>query len=164
MPAAEITPYAGFWRRVGAAPIAAAILVIPDLLLARKTPISGTHASFFAPRPTPGSAPLLAALYRACKAGLQAAPWRGTLGKRAMRLRVADERGRRLSLLRATARSRISWAPLLAAVAGVAGDIPGLLAPISCIVVAVTPRKQGAHNLLARCLVTVATAGKEETG
>jgi uncharacterized RDD family membrane protein YckC len=163
MPTAEVSPYAGFWRRVGAALIDAAILVMPYILLAQKTVISGEHASFFALQPTPDSALLLAAIYWAYKAGMEAAPWRATLGKLAMRLRVTDERGRRVSVLRATARSWISWAPMLAAVAGVAGDILGLLALISCIVVAATPRKQGAHDLLARCLVVREGAAFEVT-
>ena len=170
MPAAEVSPYAGFWRRVGAALIDAAILVMPYILLAQKTVISDAHTSFVALQPAPEMALLLAAIYWAYKVGMEASPWRGTLGKRAMRLRVTDERGRRLSVLRATARSWITWAPMLAAVAGVAGDILGLLALISCIVVALTPRKQGAHDLLARCLVvreraafeTVATTVDEE--
>lgn len=153
MPAAEVSPYAGFWRRVGAALIDAAILVIPYILLAQKTVISDGHASYFALQPAPGMAVLLAAIYWAYKVGLEASPWRATLGKLAMRLRVTDERGQRLSVLRATARSWITWGPMLMAAAGVAGDILGLLALISCIVVALTPRKQGAHDLLARTLV-----------
>ena len=163
MPAAEVSPYAGFWRRVGAALIDAVILVVPYILLAQKTVISSDHASFIALQPTPGSALLLAAIYWAYKAGMEAASWRGTLGKRVMRLRVTDERGRRLSLLRATARSWISWGPMLAVATGMMGDILGLLALISCIVVAVTPRKQGAHDLLARCLVVRDGAAFEQT-
>ncbi len=153
MPAETVSPYAGFWRRAGAGLIDTALFVVPYILLAEKTVIGSGHASFIALQPSPALSLALGAIYWAYKAGLEASPLRGTIGKRALRIRVCDETGRRLSLPRATARSWIVWLPPPVGALGVVGDIVGLVALISCIVVAVTARKQGVHDMLARCLV-----------
>ena len=114
MPAETVSPYAGFWRRAGAGLIDTALFVVPYILLAEKTVIGSGHASFIALQPSPALSLALGAIYWAYKAGLEASPLRGTIGKRALRIRVCDETGRRLSLPRATARS---W-DCLAAAAG----------------------------------------------
>jgi uncharacterized RDD family membrane protein YckC len=71
---------------------------------------------------------------------LESSPWQGTLGKRALGLRVTDEEGQRIGFGTATARH---FAKYLSAIA----------LCIGFLMVAFTDRKQGLHDRLARTLV-----------
>ena len=76
-----------------------------------------------------------------------------TLGKRALGLRVTDLDGTRVSLLAASYRSWPFWLPGLLAVVGTLEAIAGIAAIVACLFVPFTRRKQGLHDMMARCLV-----------
>ena len=80
-------------------------------------------------------------------------PAQATLGKRMLRLRVTGLDGARVSLLTASFRSWPRWLPGILGVIGVLDAIGGLAALAACIAVAFTRRKQGLHDMMARCLV-----------
>ncbi|MCY4406935.1 MAG: RDD family protein [Rhodospirillaceae bacterium] len=169
---------AGFWRRVAAWVIdgflvtAGAYLVgiflWPDLMVETKTLTAG-----------PGGARLEIVSYELSTHGwfihgvafwaytalLESGRARATLGKRALRLRVTDLHGERVSLLAASLRCWPRWfhapfsVPILVGVVS-PGDalfslygVVVLAAIAACIAIAFTRRKQGLHDMLARCLV-----------
>lgn len=70
----------------------------------------------------------------------EASSWQATLGKRALRLRVTDVEGGRLSWARANGRY---WSKLLS----------GLTLGIGFLMIAFTARKQGLHDMIAATLV-----------
>ncbi len=76
-----------------------------------------------------------------------------TLGKRVLGIKVTDLGGSRIPLLTATFRSWPLWLPGLVGVVGTLDAIAGLAALAACIVVAFTKRKQGLHDMMAKCLV-----------
>ena len=71
---------------------------------------------------------------------LEASPWQGTLGKKALGLSVTDLHGNRIGFARATGRY---FAKILS----------GLVLLIGFIMVAFTQRKRGLHDMLAGTLV-----------
>ena len=74
------------------------------------------------------------------EAGLTASPLQGTLGKRAVGLRVVTEQGERLSFARSTGRffSKI---------------VSALLLLVGFLMVAFTARKRGLHDMIAGTVV-----------
>lgn len=71
---------------------------------------------------------------------LESSAKQGTLGKMALRVKVVDIDGRRISFARATGRH-------------FAKIISGLILGIGFIMVAFTSKKQGLHDIMANCLV-----------
>jgi len=74
------------------------------------------------------------------KAGMESSPYEGTLGKMAMRLRVTDLEGRRISFQRATGRYFAKY-------------LSSIVLGIGYLMVGFTERKQGLHDRLAGTLV-----------
>jgi uncharacterized RDD family membrane protein YckC len=124
-PYAAVSPYAGFWMRVGAYILDSLILCIPCtmfffvlFIFAWPFLIVGIWLYF----------------------GLQeSSVYQATLGKRALNIYVTDMYGRRITFGQATGRY---FAKILS----------GILC-IGYIMVAFTERKQGLHDLLAGTLV-----------
>jgi len=84
---------------------------------------------------------------------LESGPWQATLGKRMLGLRVTGLGGGRISPLTAILRCWPLWLPgLFSTIVGL-NYIAGFAAIAACIAVAFTRRKQGLHDMLARCLV-----------
>ena len=84
---------------------------------------------------------------------LESSPAQATLGKRMLRLRVTDLDGARISPLTAILRCWPLWLPgLVSTVVGL-NFFVGIAAIAACIAVAFTRRKQGLHDMIARCLV-----------
>ena len=83
----------------------------------------------------------------------EAGPARATLGKRMLGLRVTGFDGGRISLLRAGFRCWPLWLPGLVSMVVGLNFVVGFAAIAACIAVAFTRRKQGLHDMLARCLV-----------
>jgi uncharacterized RDD family membrane protein YckC len=122
---AGISPYAGFWVRVGAYIIDVLILCIPIVILFF-IPILGAIADIVG-----------IWLYFALQ---ESSVHQATIGKRAMNLYVTDLYGRRLSFGQATGRhfSKI---------------ISGIILCIGYIMVAFTEKKQGLHDMIAGTMV-----------
>ena len=84
---------------------------------------------------------------------LESGPGQATLGKRMLRLRVTDLNGGRISPLAAIVRCWPLWLPgLFSTIVGL-NLVVGVAAIAACIAVAFTRRKQGLHDMMARCLV-----------
>jgi uncharacterized RDD family membrane protein YckC len=149
---AAYSPYGGFWLRVVAALLDGVIVgavtvplgiifLLPSILRiiqatkANQEPSIEWFGPFFL------IIPLILIgvwLYDAC---LTSSSWQGTVGKRALRLRVTDLSGNKVSFGRATGRF---FAKLLFRM---------LLTVFIYLVVAFTERKQGLHDLVAGTLV-----------
>lgn len=71
---------------------------------------------------------------------MESSSWQATLGKKAIGLKVTDLEGKRISFARATGRH---FAKFLSA----------LLLNLGFLIIAITSRKQGLHDLIADCLV-----------
>lgn len=139
--AIPILRYGGFWIRVVATLIDGFILGIALGLLG-----AATGLDFFADDPDQISWLAIAvqlAVDWLYDAGLTASPLAGTLGKRAVGLRVVTEQGERISFARSTCR-------YFAKIAS------GLLLLIGFLMVAFTERKRGMHDMIAGTLVITA--------
>ena len=159
------SPYAGFWRRVGASLIDGLILLPLALLLAWMfwPPSYVSHEAF---RFHPIFYILVGLVLWAYHAGFESSSYQATLGKRALGILVTDLEGRAISWQIATLRNWIDWLPsvlvLLDLTAGswiaFGGngffELLGVLAvTVSCAMVAYTERNQGWHDMIAGCLV-----------
>ncbi|KPP91468.1 RDD family protein [Erythrobacter sp. HL-111] len=136
--------YAGFWIRVGAYLIDTVILIAVQFVLALLT---GAALFTTQAEETLGIADLLGTLVGfAYFIGFEGSEMQATPGKKALGLIVTDERGGRISYLRAAGRS---FGKILS----------GLVLAIGYIMVAFTERKQGLHDLLASTLVVKGRPG-----
>lgn len=158
------SPYAGFWRRVGAWLIDGVLVTVAFMLLTMvwpdlldRTPIvvetdagpqeienfelSALGGVIYA---------VLTALYMVLQESSRA---QATLGKRVLRIVVGDLNGRRISPLTAAFRTWPMWLPSALYGMELLGFLLGLVGIGSCLVVAFTQRKQGLHDILAKCLV-----------
>jgi uncharacterized RDD family membrane protein YckC len=142
----ELVP-AGLGRRLAAAAIDTALLVVLALLVASVVLASDSVLEVAGVLPNvPGGRLLLAALVLAMIASwlystlLHISPWQATVGKRLLGLTVTDRRGRRISFLRATARHVASVTVYLTLFAGF-------------VVVLVPGSRQALHDLIAGMLV-----------
>ena len=154
--------YAGFWWRMLAFIIDAAVLAVLDWLIGLATGLRQIGFSVTAPTDpgavsnvaysnlslampamhlVGGGLTLLGVLLRlAYYALLESSRWQATPGKLACRLRVTDEAGRRIGLGRALGRNLGKY-------------VSGFLLGIGFLMVAWTRRKQGLHDLMAGTLV-----------
>ena len=128
--------YAGFWRRVLAYLIDLIVIVgvqgaITAIVIAASDGDVKTVANV---------APVSALIAWAYYALMESSPARGTLGKLALNLFVADLQGDPITFYRASARY---WLKLLSS----------LLLGTGYLLTAFTPRKQALHDLFTGCLV-----------
>ncbi|MFI5030521.1 MAG: RDD family protein [Reyranellales bacterium] len=136
--AMPILRYGGFWIRAVAMLIDGFILGIALGLLGAVTGLD-----FFADDPDQISWLAVAvqlAVDWLYEAGLTASPLGGTLGKRAVGLRVVTEQGERISFARSTGRC-------------FAKIVSGLLLLIGFLMAAFTERKRGLHDMIAGTVV-----------
>jgi uncharacterized RDD family membrane protein YckC len=148
-PVAPVTPvaYGGFWIRVVAA--------IIDTVLVRivVTPIGlvfgglGLAGGTFLPGHVPlaimgGGVTFIVALFASWlyEAFMESSSYQGTLGKMIFGLKVVDLNGNRISFQRATGRHFAKW-------------LSAMILLIGYIMVGLTERKQGLHDLIAETLV-----------
>jgi uncharacterized RDD family membrane protein YckC len=150
--------YAGFWQRFGAWVIDVIILIIPTMFamyflggmaaykhlleqMQAGADMSAAFREYSAATLSSEVASLFITFlyYSFC----EASKWQATPGKLALRLRVTDIHGQRLTLGRAAARN----------VVRLSGLIYGLIPIICYLAVAWTQRKQGLHDLMASTLV-----------
>jgi uncharacterized RDD family membrane protein YckC len=160
--------YAGFWQRFGAWVIDLIILTIPSMLAMYFLGGMDAYKHFLEQVQAGGGSDMSAAL-RDYAAGtessqiaslvitffyyafFEASKWQATPGKLALRLRVTDIHGQRLTLARAAARNVVRLSAL----------IFGLIPLICYLAVAWTQRKQGLHDLMASTLVVNGTAQQQ---
>lgn len=156
---------AGFWRRLAAWLIDGAIVLAgfflvgvylwPDLVLTATltSEVDGARLETVRYAPTPLGAVVLGIAVWAYAALQECGPRQATLGKRALGLRVTGRDGGRVSLLVASVRSWPRWLPGLLGTIGILDAVAACAALAACVAVAFTPRKQGLHDMMARCLV-----------
>ncbi|MCG5549582.1 RDD family protein [Halorhodospira halochloris] len=129
--------YGGFWIRVGAALIDMLVLLIPMLLLSYLllvliAPTTHEEELFYQ-----GIDSVLAfAIWLVYTAGFHSSTWQATLGKRALGLKVTSLEGNRISFGHAAGRY-------------VAEILNVLTLGIGYIMVGLTSRKQGLHDMVA---------------
>ena len=128
--------YAGFWRRLGAYVVDAAMLVGIEIVLASS--ISILEPNDF--EALANVAPVSAALWWAYFAILESSPAQGTLGKLAFGLQVTDVYGDPISFRRAFFRHSLKF-------------VSSLAVGMGWLLAAFTPRKQALHDLIAGTLV-----------
>lgn len=168
--------YAGVWRRVAASLIDTLLLGLGLVVLALVVSfvvLLGLISSGQQPTDENLSAVSLA-LYAIAFvlmwlyfAGLESSPWQGTIGKRMTGILVTDLHGNRISFGRATGRFFVKVTPVfvivLAVVLAAATQLVALLIAVVVflliallllgLVAALTQRKQGMHDLMARTIV-----------
>ncbi len=142
-PAREPLPYAGFLRRLGAYLVDSILLGIPTVLLLEALRLPSPDMQELMAAPLQELAILVTAVYVIqwpYFAGFEASGWQATPGKRLVSVRVTDVDGDRVSFARASARyyGKVLSEALLA---------------IGYLMIVVTEKKQGLHDMLADCLV-----------
>ena len=155
--------YAGFWQRFGAWVIDLIILTIPSMIvmyllggmeaykhlleqLQSGNDMSAAIREYGTATESSSVASLFIAFFY--YVFFEASKWQATPGKLALRLRVTDINGKRVTLGRAAARNVVRLSAL----------IFGLIPVICYIAVAWTQRKQGLHDLMASTFVLNGTA------
>lgn len=126
--------YAGFWRRVAAYMIDWLVLLVPSFILGV---LLGGALGDVGAALAQIAAIILSWVYFS---SMESSPRQGTVGKRAMGLRVCDINGQRISFGKASGRY---FGKILS----------GLLVCIGYLMVAFTDRKQGLHDKMAGTLV-----------
>ena len=158
--------YAGFWQRFGAWIIDLIILTIPSMLIMYFLGGMEAYKHFLDQVQAGGDMSAALREYGTATEGSQiaslvitfvyyafceASKWQATPGKLALRLRVTDIHGQRLTLPRAAARNIVR----------LAGLIFGLIPIVCYLAVAWTQRKQGLHDLMASTLVLNGTVQEQ---
>ncbi|MFC3651566.1 RDD family protein [Dyella humi] len=158
--------YAGFWQRFGAWVIDLIILMIPSMIVMYT--LGGLEAYKHLLGQMQSGADMTAALrdYAQATEGasvaslvitylyyafFESSKWQATPGKLALRLRVTDVQGQRITLGRAAARNIVRLSAL----------IFGLIPVICYLAITWTQRKQGLHDLWAGTYVLNGTAQEQ---
>lgn len=158
--------YAGFWQRFGAWVIDLIILMIPSMIVMYT--LGGLEAYKHLLGQMQSGADMTAALrdYAQATEGasvaslvitylyyafFESSKWQATPGKLALRLRVTDIQGQRITLGRAAARNIVRLSAL----------IFGLIPVICYLAITWTQRKQGLHDLWAGTYVLNGTAQEQ---
>ncbi len=133
--------YGGFWRRTFGLLVDELLLFFPNAILRVRLGLDAPGGDSDWSRPIEwwalGASVLLAVLYHAV---LASSPFEGTLGQRALDLRVCDGDGRRLTLARALARGVAYW-------------LSALTCGLGLLLMLWTPRRQTLHDLICGTLV-----------
>ncbi|NNG66392.1 RDD family protein [Caldanaerobacter subterraneus] len=130
--------YAGFWRRFGAMMIDSAIFTVIGLLVYIPVAVKVGFDSSEGVQDLIGFIIFIGAwLYFSI---MESSKLQATLGKMALRIKVTDLKGNRISFGRATLRY---WAKILSS----------LILYIGYLMAGWTKRKQALHDMIAGCLV-----------
>ena len=159
------SPYAGFWRRVGASTIDT-LIVLPVMALLLWLFVSASPRNHGLLDVLAGYYILTGVLVLAYRVYFETSKHQATLGKMALQIVVTDLDGHPISPKRALVRSWVYWAGSILAIVdiilGTTTTIGGMgvfmfagtvAVTISCVMVAFTERKQGGHDFMADCLV-----------
>lgn len=156
---AALEDHAGFWKRVAAYILDFIVLYLPNMIIQKSM---GGDAARDAMKQTmeasPGNFQVFATAYNHYYATMwpavlivtiitwlyfaicESSKWQATVGKLALGIRVTDDRGGRISFLRATGRYFAKYLSVL-------------IIFIGFVMVAWTRRKQGLHDIIASTLV-----------
>ncbi len=144
--------YAGFWRRVGAFLIDYTIVVVATLIVAMLLGItvgavagvlglvSSAHADVAANSGGQSGNLLLVICLWLYYALQESSAAQATIGKKVLGIKVTDVNGGRIDFLKATIRHFCKY-------------ISGFILGIGYLMVAFTAKKQGLHDMIAKCLV-----------
>jgi uncharacterized RDD family membrane protein YckC len=156
-------PFAGFWRRVGARIIDHIVITFSyglvagyiwdDLMVEMTVQLSDNGEVLPLHVPSLIGLVVLSVWTWAYIALQECSRVQATLGKRALRIKVCNYNGDRISLFTASYRSWPHWLFILASLTVNFGFIVLLVAVAACVSVAFTKRKQGLHDKMAGCLV-----------
>ena len=160
------SPYAGIGRRAIALLIDGLILLVPCALIygiGNPESVWDWDAAQGEETGLPVHFELLAvgSLLWIYKAALEGSWRQATVGKQLVRIMVVNMAGQPISFSRASLRCwpfyAASFAALIDAVLGMelVSGLAALAIFVSCIAVAFTRRKQGLHDMLAKCLVVM---------
>ncbi|HJN61186.1 MAG TPA: RDD family protein [Alphaproteobacteria bacterium] len=156
-------PFAGFWRRAGARLIDMILIWVGYIIIALfiwqdlavevvvKIPDSGEATNWHIPSPLGMLVVGIAAW--AYIAVMESSRLQATLGKRALGIKVCDYNGNRIGLFNASTRSWPLWLPWMINTVAILDLIVGMASLGACLAVAFNGRKQGLHDIFARCLV-----------
>lgn len=148
--------YAGFWKRALAALVDFVLINIP---IGAVTWVVAPETFHSAEGETAASGATIAMqiasilIWMAYKGIMEGGASGATIGKRLLSIKVVRESGGALDLPTAVYRAWPYWVPAAATLLGPQLGIIGLVGLISCIVVAFTAKKQGLHDIMAKCLV-----------
>jgi uncharacterized RDD family membrane protein YckC len=159
------SPYAGFWRRLGASVVDTLILLPGLFVLAWMFwPPSYVGANQF--QFSAGFYVLGGLMIAGYRVGFESSLYQATLGKQALGIMVTDLGGHLITPKTALIRNWTWWAGSLLEIidilfgataafggAGFFGFFGAIAITVSCVMVAFTERKQGAHDIMAGCLV-----------
>ena len=163
--------YAGFWQRFGAWVIDLAVLLIPCAVIYQSMGGFAAYMNLLGQmREGMGSPEMSEAIrtYGEATRGasiavmvlgffyytlFEASKWQATPGKLALRLRVTDMNGQRLSIGRSAARNAVRLFNVLS----------GLIPFICYLPVAWTQRKQGLHDMVSSALVLNGRAAEQRS-
>ncbi len=160
-PAADPAVFAGFWLRVAAVVIDAVILTAGYMVIMVVVSLGAVGLMLGAGDPPDAAVPAFGNLLLIWIAWL-AIPWlynalfesssrQATPGKLAVRIKVTDLEGRRLSFGRATGRYFAEW-------------ITGMTFGVGYVMVAFTKKRQALHDMIASTLVVAADAAPAHIG
>ncbi|MBT5415884.1 MAG: RDD family protein [Rhodospirillaceae bacterium] len=152
--------YAGFWKRVLAAIVDGILINIPIAVITYLVAPEAFQATEGEPSMGSGVLVMQAAsilIWMAYKGFMEGGPSGATVGKRLLSIKVTRASGDALGTPTAIYRAWPYWVPAAATLLGPQLGIIGLVGLISCIVVAFTPKKQGLHDMMAKCLVVRTT-------
>ena len=143
------TQYAGFWRRFAASLIDGLIIAPVSFVIQLAFGVSSLSGNLATQREEPGwlaryiiANALVIVLGWLYYAAMESSTRQATLGKMALGVVVTDIDGRRVSFARATGRYFGKW-------------LSSLILCIGFLMIAFTEKKQGLHDMMAKCLVVV---------
>ena len=143
--------FAGFWLRTFAAVIDGVLMLIVLIVLAVFIAMTGVFANLMAGKSNAGdsSEPIAVALFGILAVLLgpwlwftisESSQWQASIGKRMLGLKVTDENGARIGFGRANVRY---WSK----------SFLSTMLMIGFVMVGLTEKKQGLHDMIARTLV-----------
>ncbi len=148
--------YAGFWKRVLAALVDLVLINVPIVAItyfvAPET-LDVSESEMTASGATLAMQAISILIWMAYKGFMEGGASGATIGKRLLSIKVVRESGGTLGVPTAVYRAWPYWVPAAATLLGPQLSVIGVVGLISCIVVAFTAKKQGLHDIMAKCLV-----------
>lgn len=148
--------YAGFWKRVLAALVDGILVNIPIAAVTWVVAPETFHTAEGEPATSGATVAMQIVsilIWMAYKGYMEGGASGATVGKRLLSIKVVRESGGALGLPTAVYRAWPYWVPAAATLLGPQLGVIGLVGVISCIVVAFTAKKQGLHDIMAKCVV-----------
>lgn len=150
--------YAGFWKRVLAAIVDGILINVPLIALTYAVAPETFQVGSDAPQTASGGGAFAMSIvsilvWMAYKGLMEGGASGATIGKRVLSIKVTRVSGDAAGVPTAIYRAWPYWFPAAATLLGPQLGVVGLVGLISCIIVAFTAKKQGLHDMMAKCLV-----------